>query len=76
MPFLRGLFDLADISGKRTEYLFIIEMMVNLGAGLVGVLLGVLFMSFGALVALKLFFVILAVFTLLIATPKFALYRR
>jgi MFS family permease len=83
MPFTRGMFDTADMSGKRIEYLFIIEMVVNFGAAIGAIILGFLFWFFDQTNspsdqtnALNLFFFIAAIATLLIAAPKFVLYRR
>lgn len=76
MPFIRGMFDLADRSDKRVEYLYIIEMAVNFGAFVAAIILGTLFVYLSPVAALNSFFVVIAVFTLLIATPRFALYRR
>lgn len=76
MAFMRGLFDTADLSGRRIEYLFIIEMVVNLGAALSAVFLGSLLLFMSDMLSLQIFFAISAVITLLIATPRFSLYRR
>ena len=76
MSFTRGMFDTADISGKRIEYLFIIEMVVNLGAAIGAVTFGGILLFLSGAGALKLFFFVTAAVTLLIATPKFALYHR
>jgi MFS family permease len=76
MAFTRGMFDAADNSGRRVVYLFFIEMVVNLGAALGAVVLGILLMVFAEGMSLQLFFGISAVVTLLIATPRFMLYRK
>lgn len=76
MPFMRGMFDTADSSGKRIEYMFIIEIAVNLGAALSAAVLGCLLLTGEDKLAMQAFFVISAFVTLLIATPRFALYRR
>lgn len=76
MAFMRGMFDAADRSDHRIEYLFIIEMVVNFGAALGAVLLGTLLLFFSDVVALKASFILTGLVTLLIATPSFALYRR
>ncbi len=76
MAFTRGMFDTADNSGKRIEYLFLIEMIVNFGAAIGAIGLGSLFMWHDGAFSLKIFFAIAAVVTLIIATPRFALYRR
>lgn len=76
MAFMRGMFDTADRSGHRIEYLYIIEMVVNFGAALGAACLGLLLLCFDDVLSLKLFFALTAVVALLIATPRFALYRR
>jgi MFS family permease len=76
MAFTRGMFDAADNSGRRVVYLFFIEMVVNLGAALGAVLLGLLLMVFDGEASLRLFFFATAAITLLIATPRFMLYRK
>lgn len=76
MPFMRGMFDTADVSHKRIEYLFIIEMVVNFGAAMAAVAFAGALWLMGDIAGFSLFFVIAACATLLIGTPKFALYRR
>jgi MFS family permease len=76
MAFLRGLFDTADRSHHRIEYLFIIEIVVNLGAGLAALLFGFLVFLFSDISAMQIFFVLSAFITLLIATPRFKLYAK
>lgn len=76
MPFMRGMFDTADRSGKRVEYLFLIEVAVNVGGSIAALALGCLFLAFEGLLSLQIFFVLAGLATLLIATPKFALYKK
>lgn len=76
MPFMRGLFDTADLTGKRVEYLFLIEMVVNLGAAFGALLLGLLFSLFAGAISLHIFFICAAVLTLPIMAPRFALYKK
>ncbi|MGB3945740.1 MAG: hypothetical protein WBK76_02775, partial [Candidatus Saccharimonadales bacterium] len=76
MSFMRGLFDTADLSGRRIEYLFIIEMVVNLGAALSAAFLGGLMLVLTDILSLQVFFAISSLVTLIIATPRFSLYRR
>jgi len=76
MAFTRGMFDTADLSGHRIVYLFFIEMAANFGAMLGGVALGLLFMAFGDKLGLHSFFFISAAVVLLIASPRFMLYRK
>jgi hypothetical protein len=76
MAFTRGQFDTADMSGYRIIYLYLSETIANLGACVWALLLALLLTSFGDGDSLRLLFVATAIATLLIATPKFALYRR
>lgn len=76
MAFTRGMFDTADASGKRVVYLFLIEMVVNLGATLGALLLALLVILLPDEAGLRLFFIFAAFITLLIMTPRFMLYRK
>lgn len=76
MAFTRGMFDTADSSGRRIVYLYFVETVLNLGAALAAVILGLLLITTSADSGLRLFFVIAATYTLIIATPRFALYRK
>jgi len=76
MPFMRGMFDTADISGRRIEYLFIIEMVVNFGAALAAVTFATALWIAGDTAGFNAFFFATAIATLVIAVPRFALYRR
>lgn len=77
MAFMRGLFDTADRSGFRIVYLFLIEVVLNAGAGIAALLFALSFYLFGqphdGFVA---YFLLMAACTLLIATPRFAMYRK
>jgi len=76
MAFTRGMFDTADLSGQRITYLGFIEVVVNLGAFVAGLLFW-LFVSFMEPIhGMRMFFFVAAAVVLLIATPKFHLYRR
>lgn len=76
MAFTRGMFDTADNTGRRIVYLFFIETAVNLGAALGAIALGVLAMTLDAATSLRVSFFLTAVIVLLIATPRFQLYRK
>lgn len=76
MAFTRGMFDTADRSGQRVAYLFLIEVAINLGAGLAAAALGVALLFLPDELGLQTFFVIVAVATLAIASPRFVLYRK
>ena len=76
MPLMRGIFDLADRSGKRIEYLFIMEMAGNFGAMIGALILAGLILLANATLALQVFFLAAAVLTLFISSAKFPLYKR
>ena len=76
MSYTRGIFDNADLSGRRTTYLGIVETFSNLGAAIAAGMLVVLTMLLGDQKALETFFYIAAFIVLLIATAKFPLYRK
>lgn len=76
MAFTRGMFDTADLSGHRITYLACIEVMANLGAALAGVVLAIGVLLFGDVDGMKAFFFAAAAVVLIIAVPKFHLYRK
>jgi MFS family permease len=76
MAFMRGMFDVADFSGFRLTYLLLIEITVNIGAALACAIAALLFSIFDHSHAFMIFFVVAAGYILLIATPRFTLYRR
>ena len=76
MSFLRGMFDVADYSGFRLTYLLLMEIAVNVGASLACATAAVLVATLEEKYAFMLFFVIAAAYILIIATPRFSLYKR
>lgn len=76
MAFTRGMFDMADISGHRITYLACMEVMANIGATLAGGLFMLLVVVWGDLAGMKAFFVFAAIWVLILAIPKFPLYRK
>jgi len=76
MPFMRGMFDQADRTGRRIEYMFVIEMVVNLGAALAALFFSALMFVSEQTISFRIFFVFLAAATLLIMAPRFPLYRK
>lgn len=76
MAYTRGVFDNADLSGKRVTYLGIVETLGNFGAALAGLVLFFLASSIGDHDALRAFFFIAAGVVLLIMTARFPLYRK
>jgi hypothetical protein len=76
MSFTRGMFDTADLSGHRITYLACMEITASFGAALAGGLFMLLVLLCGDQSAMHLFFYIAAIFVLIIAIPKFSLYRK
>lgn len=76
MAFTRGMFDTADITGHRVVYLFLMEVVVNLGASLAALALGFMLLTFGDDAGLKSYFFVVAIAVLAIGAPRFALYRK
>jgi len=76
MSYTRGIFDNADLSGRRTTYLGIVEVLSNLGAAAGAGILIILTMYLNDQKALEIFFYIAAFIVLMIATARFPLYRK
>lgn len=77
MAFQRGIFDTADISGRRIVYLLFIQIALNVGsviACLVFVLLLLVLPS--STLAMQGFFIFVAMYALVLMTARFALYRK
>jgi len=76
MAFTRGMFDTADLSGRRITYLGLIEVVVNIGATGAGLLFLACVSLYGDIEGMRIFFVVAAFVVLLIMTPKFRLYQK
>lgn len=77
MAYTRGLFDNADLSGKRTTYLGIVEVLSNLGAAMAGIVLFFLTLHISDVHhAMQVSFFIAAGVVLLVITARFPLYRK
>lgn len=76
MAFTRGMFDVADISGHRITYLTCMEVTANIGAALAGGAFMLLALWLGDVEGMKAFFFVAAVWVLILAIPKFPLYRK
>jgi MFS family permease len=76
MAFTRGMFDAADLTGHRFTYLACMELVANIGAALAAAIFMVLVLIFGDIQGMKYFFFIAGVVVLLVAVPKFPLYRK
>lgn len=76
MAFTRGMFDTADLSGHRITYLACMEVTASFGAAVAGGLFALLLMVSSDQTAMQMFFYIAAGVVLIIAAPKFYLYRK
>ena len=76
LPYTRAVFDNADLSGSRTAYLGMTEMIANLGAFVGAVVLSLGAFLFGEEISLRSFFFVAAVVVLLILTARFPLYNK
>lgn len=76
MPYIRGMFDIADLSGNRIAYLYFIELASNFGAMLSCVVAIICVALLGDIVGLQTYFFITAFAVLSVATVKFPLYRK
>jgi MFS family permease len=70
LPFTRVMFDVADSSGFRITYLMFIEMAVNFGAALACFVMVACIHWFGAQGGLMAFFVVAAVYELLLLISR------
>jgi hypothetical protein len=70
------MFDTADISGHRITYLACMELTASLGAALAAGLFALSLLLWDDRIAMEIFFYIAAAAVFIIATPKFALYRK
>lgn len=77
MAFTRGMFDTADRSGHRFVYMLFIEVALNMGAAFgCFVFLVLLLILPTSTLAMQAFFVVTAIYVLLLMSGRFALYRK
>ena len=76
MPFTRAVFDNADLSGARTTYLGLIDVLANIGAAMAALLLAGAAYFIGETLSLKTFFFVASGVVLLVLTARFPLYKR
>lgn len=76
LPYTRGVFDNADLSGARVTYLGVGEMVSNFGAALAAMCFGVLSSLLSNVESMQVFFFISAGVALLILTVRFPLYKK
>lgn len=75
LPYTRAVFDNADLSGSRTTYLGVLEVISNFGAGVGALLLATIALMGGDEFSLRSFFFITAGVVLLVLTARFPLYK-
>lgn len=76
MAFLRGMFDISDISGHRIMYLVGIDLMNSVGAMIACIAFILCDIGIGGIGGFRIFFVIAAVVILGVGTARFPIYRR
>ena len=76
LPYTRGVFDNADISGGRVVYLGFVEVLSNLGAGIAALLLALVASVSTEDFALKSIFFVAGAVALLVLTVRFPLYKK
>lgn len=77
MAFNRGIFDTADSSGRRIVYILFVQMFYDIGAILgCATLIGLFIFVPDQVLAMQLFFVITAIYVLLLMSARFSLYRK
>lgn len=75
MPYMRAVFDNADLSGARTAYLGVAETVSNAGAACGALIFALLALAVGSEQALTYFFFFGAAAALLVLTARFPLYK-
>lgn len=76
MSYSRAVYDNADLSGRRTTYLGVLELIANLGAGFAAFSVVVLVTLFGEQQGLQFFFFLAGAVVLLVWTARFPMFRR
>lgn len=76
MAFMRGVFDTADLSGRRIVYLSLADFVISIGSVIACISVIILTTVLGDINGLRLFFVLSAAFVLLIGTANFRMYRK
>lgn len=75
MAFTRGMFDLADRSGHRIVYLYLMEVAQNFGMLISTLVFTICIACFSGTSGFSIYFVVVAGLILLIATARFPLYK-
>ena len=77
MPFMRGMFDMADrLAGFRIAYICCVSIAIGFGAMLAALTLGIAVTLWGNVIGLHVLFFVSGVVVLLIRAHRFPLYRK
>lgn len=76
MPYTRGYFDNADISGLRITYMGLQDMSTSLGAGIAASVFGLWAYIWGPEAALTNYFFLAGAIVLIVLTARFPLYKK
>jgi len=76
MAFMRGMFDAADLSGHRIIYLSISDAISSLGSAMACLIFILCHNLIGSTNGFKMFFIIAAIYVLIIGLARFNLYKR
>lgn len=76
MSFTRGEFDLADRTGHRIAYLYLMELAYNISCILMSLIFFLLLLATDDRVAMQMAFVVAGMLTLCVASARFPLYRK
>lgn len=76
MPYLRGLFDTADLLEKRVAFLGLTEVALNIGAALAAAAVYGMVLLLGDVSGMRSFFFVAAIVGVGILVSKFRLYRK
>ncbi len=76
MSYHRAVFDNADLSGRRTAYLGLVEMLGCFGAASAALVAVILVSCFGDQQGLSLSFFVTGIVVLLVLTARFPIFRR
>jgi MFS family permease len=76
MAFLRGIFDVSDISGHRIMYLVLVTMMSNIGAMIACLVFVACDLLLGGILGFRAFFIVASIMILGVGAARFPVYRR
>lgn len=77
MAFQRGIFDTADLSGRRIVYLLFVQIALNVGSTFACLVFALLLIATPtSTLAMQIFFVFAAMYVLLLMSARFSLYSK